>query len=130
MNNVWVAETEGIWVQVEATYLPERSSPPEKRYLFAYRIRILNRGDQQAQLLQRYWLITDADGEHEEVEGPGVVGNQPTLAPGEAFEYTSYCPLPTEVGTMEGHFRMQRDSGETFLAEVPRFTLALPHAVN
>jgi ApaG protein len=130
MNEVWVAETDGIWVQVEATYLPERSSPTELRYLFAYRIRILNRGEETAQLMDRYWLITDGNGETEEVEGPGVVGNQPVLGPGEAFEYTSFCPLPTEVGTMEGHYRMQRDSGEVFLAEVPRFTLALPHAVN
>lgn len=123
--------TRGIRIQARSEYEPERSSPAERYYFFSYRIRIENVGDQTAQLLSRLWVITDDRGEVTHVEGPGVVGETPVLAPGDAFEYTSFCPLPTPVGTMEGHYLMQAvPSGERFEARIEPFTLALPGAVN
>ncbi len=116
--------TEGIRIQVAAQFLPEQSSPRHGRYCFAYRVRISNEGQATAKLISRRWLITDASGEQEVVEGPGVVGKQPRLAPGERHEYMSGCPLGTEWGTMEGHYVMPRDDGELFEAQVGRFFLA------
>lgn len=124
------ATTRGIRVHVEGSYVEERSSPAERHYFFAYHVRIENVGEEGAQLLARRWVITDSDGNQEVVEGPGVVGEQPSLAPGEAFEYTSFCPLPTAVGTMHGTYHMVSDSGELFTAEIAPFTLAVPHSVN
>ena len=124
------ATTRGIRVRVESSYVEERSSPAERHYFFAYHVRIENVGEEGAQLLARRWVITDSDGNQEIVEGPGVVGEQPSLAPGEAFEYTSFCPLPTAVGTMHGTYHMVSDAGELFTAEIAPFTLAVPHAVN
>jgi len=123
------ATTRGIHVSVRAQYVPERSEPG-LGWFFAYTVTIENRGAVTAQLVSRHWVITDANGEIEEVNGPGVVGEQPVLAPGESFEYTSACPLPTAFGTMHGTYQMTIDDGETFDAEIAAFTLVEPHAVN
>ena len=122
--------TRGIRVEVKSAYLPERSAPEEGRFLFAYFVRISNVGSERAQLVSRHWIITDADGDEEEVDGPGVVGEQPVLAPGETFEYSSFCPLPTPVGSMHGAYQMVTDAGDKFDAAIAPFTLAVPHAVN
>lgn len=124
------AITRGIRVQVQSVYDEERSSPGESYYFFAYRVRISNLGSETARLVSREWFITDADGETQRVQGPGVVGEQPLLAPGEAFEYTSFCHLSTPVGSMHGSYRMVRQDGEEFDAEIAPFSLAVPHAVN
>ena len=122
--------TRGIRIQVKSTYLPERSSPRDNQYLFAYHIKISNVGSETAQLVSREWVITSADGEVERVKGPGVVGEQPVLAPGAAFEYTSYCPLKTSVGAMQGSYQMMTADGEKFDAQIAPFTLAAPHALH
>jgi|SRR5688572_23013742 ApaG protein len=111
-------------------FLPDRSSPRQGQFLFAYTITISNNGDETAQLLSRHWIITDAEGEVQEVRGPGVVGEQPVLEPGTSFEYTSFCPLKTNVGTMQGSYTMVRPGGETFEAQIAPFTLAVPNALN
>ena len=122
--------TRGIRVQVESYYEEERSSPQESYYFFAYQVRISNEGTERAQLISREWIITDANGESQRVQGPGVVGEQPVLAPGDVFEYTSFCPLSTAVGTMHGSYHMVRPDGSSFEAEIAPFSLAVPHAVN
>ena len=122
--------TRGIRVQVTTTYLPERSSPRDCQYLFAYHILISNVGSETAQLVSREWIITSADGEVERVKGPGVVGEQPVLTPGSSFEYTSYCPLKTTVGSMHGSYQMMTADGEKFEAQIAPFTLAAPHALH
>ncbi|HXI11492.1 MAG TPA: Co2+/Mg2+ efflux protein ApaG [Thermoanaerobaculia bacterium] len=122
--------TRGIRVEVESFFVPARSSPHEDYYFFAYKIRISNEGDETAQLISRVWIITDSNGQQQRVEGPGVVGEQPILAPGESFEYTSFCPLSTPVGSMEGSYSMRTDQGETFDAGIGSFALVAPHAVN
>lgn len=124
------AVTRGVRVQVRSTYLPERSSPPEGHYFFTYRVRISNEGGETVQLVSRHWIITDADGRTEEVRGPGVVGEQPVLAPGEAFEYTSFCPLPSPIGSMHGTYQMVTAGGSSFDAEIAAFSLAVPNALN
>lgn len=122
--------TQGIRVQVESLYDEDRSAPQENYYFFAYRVRISNVGSETAQLLSREWIITDATGYQQQVEGPGVVGEQPVLGPGETFEYTSFCPLSTPVGSMHGTYRMVRPNGEAFDAVISPFSLAVPHSVN
>ncbi|HEX7087357.1 MAG TPA: Co2+/Mg2+ efflux protein ApaG [Vicinamibacterales bacterium] len=122
--------TRGIRVQVRTQYLADRSSPREGQYLFAYHIRISNDGDETAQLISREWIISDADGRIERVQGPGVVGETPVLAPGDAFEYTSFCPLKTPVGSMHGTYQMVTASGDRFDAVIAPFTLAIPNALN
>jgi len=123
--------TRGIRVQVQSQYDEERSSPQESYYFFAYRVRISNVGGETAQLLSREWIITDGNGDSQRIQGPGVVGEQPVLAPGEEFEYTSFCPLPTPVGAMHGSYLMAlTTTGEKFEAEVAPFSLAVPHSVN
>jgi ApaG protein len=122
--------TRGIRIQVESNYLPGQSSPRDSQYLFAYHVRISNEGTETAQLVSREWVITSADGEVERVKGPGVVGETPVLAPGKAFEYTSYCPLKTTVGSMQGSYQMVTPDGERFDAEISPFTLAVPNALN
>jgi ApaG protein len=124
------ATTRGVEVNVQSSYVPERSQPTQGRWFFAYRIRIKNRGKVPVQLLNRHWVITDAHGEVEEVRGPGVVGEQPHLEPGESFEYTSFCPLATPFGTMEGSYEMVTGEGERFWAIVGAFTLSQPLSVN
>ena len=122
--------TRGIRVQVRSEYVPGRSAPAEHQYLFTYHIRISNEGPERAQLLSREWIISDADGQVERVQGPGVVGEQPVLDPGDAFEYTSFCPLKTAVGSMHGSYQMVTASGETFDAIIAPFTLAVPNALH
>lgn len=122
--------TRGIRIQVESQYIPERSAPEDDYYFFSYRIRITNLGEETAQLISREWIITDEDGNVEKVKGPGVVGQQPLLRPGDTFEYTSFCPLRTAVGSMHGSYTMKTDRGESFEAEIQPFTLAVPHVVN
>ncbi len=122
--------TRGVHVTAVANFVPEQSHPLLGRWFFAYRIRISNLGDSSVQLLSRHWVITDAHGSVEEVRGPGVVGEQPVLPPGETFEYTSFCPLETPFGTMEGSYEMITDEGERFWATVGRFTLSQPLSDN
>jgi ApaG protein len=122
--------TRGIRIQVTSRYLPDRSSPREGTYLFTYHVRISNVGAETAQLVSREWIITNADGEVERVKGPGVVGEQPVLPPGGAFEYDSFCPLKTAVGSMQGSYQMVTVGGEKFDALIAPFTLAVPNALN
>jgi len=124
------ALTDGIRVEVESFFVPERSEPGQQQYFFAYRVRIANDGGAPARLVSRHWIINDANGHEEHVRGPGVVGEQPRLEPGQAFEYTSFCPLPTSVGGMRGSYQMVRDDGSRFDAAIAPFTLAAPHALN
>ncbi len=124
------AETRSIVVRVRSQYVPERSDPGEDRWFFAYHIRIENGGERKVQLLNRTWKITDGRGEVQEVRGPGVVGEQPVLEPGEHFEYTSACPLSTPLGTMEGSYEMVTDDGERFDVQVALFSLQDPQALN
>lgn len=122
--------TNGIRIDVKSSFLPERSNPPKPLYVFAYHITIVNDSEQPAELKDRYWHITDANGNIEEIRGPGVVGNQPRLKKNESFEYTSFCPLPTAFGVMKGSFRMVRDTGESFEAKIEPFKLSVPFSVN
>lgn len=122
--------TRGIRVQARSFYVPERSVPQDHYFFFAYLIKISNLGERSAQLLSREWLITDGNGETQRVEGPGVVGEQPLLGPGESFEYTSFCPLPTAVGAMEGSYTMLDAEREAFAVEIAPFTLAVPGSLN
>jgi ApaG protein len=124
------AVTEGIRVTVEARYWPERSLPQAGRYAFAYKVEIRNDGTQEATLQSRHWLITDATGKVEEVRGEGVVGKQPHLGPGEAFEYTSWAMLRTPFGTMRGSYELERPDGTLFEARIAEFALAQPNALN
>ena len=122
--------TNGIRVQVTPKFLPERSSTRDGEYVFAYFIRISNDGAETAQLVSRHWVITNSEGEEEEVRGEGVVGQKPVLAPGTSHDYNSFCNLKTPVGTMHGSFTMVTSSGETFEARIAPFTLAIPYALN
>ena len=122
--------TNGVRVQVKSMYLPDSSIPRENRYHFAYHITITNVGSETVQLISRHWIITDAEGDVQEVRGPGVVGEQPVLQPGTSFEYTSSCPLKTNVGTMHGTYQMVKADGGTFEARIAPFTLAVPNALN
>ena len=124
------ASTRGVRVEVRSRYVPERSNPEKNAWFFAYTVRVTNDGDVTVQLLSRHWIITNADGHVEEVRGPGVIGAQPVLEPGESFEYTSACPLPTAFGTMHGTYQMRTDSDERFDAEIAPFGLSMPYAVN
>ena len=119
--------TRSIRVAVKPSYLEDQSDPPENRYVWSYAVIIENRGAETVQLLSRYWHITDAGGRTKEVRGPGVVGAQPVLAPGQSFEYTSGCPLNTASGFMVGKYLMRAESGESFEAEIPAFLLESPH---
>ena len=122
--------TRGIRIEVRSEYLAERSSPRDGSYLFQYDVRISNVGSETAQLISREWIITNADGEVERVKGPGVIGEQPLLPPGSSFEYTSYCPLKTAVGSMHGSYQMVTANGDRFDAAISPFTLAVPNALN
>jgi ApaG protein len=127
---VFVAVTEGVRVVVQAQFLPEQSSPTARRFVFAYTIRISNESPVNVKLVSRHWLIQHASGKREEVRGPGVVGEQPVIAPGGGYQYTSGCILTTPHGTMEGTYEMVRDDGSTFRAAIPAFSLAMPHSLN
>ena len=124
------AVTHSVRVEVESQYAPESSQPVQHEWFFHYTVRITNEGTDTVQLLSRHWTITDARGHVEEVKGPGVVGEQPVLAPGEAFQYTSGCPLPTASGTMRGTYHMVTKDGEHFDAEVAPFALHEPYTVH
>ena len=121
------AITEGIRVTVNAQYVSAQSSPSAKRYVFAYTVKISNEGTGTAQLKTRHWVITDAMGKVQEVRGKGVVGNQPVLAPGQSFEYTSGCPLTVPFGSMHGTYQMISDRKEQFDIEIAPFVLSEPH---
>jgi len=118
--------TEQIRVSVEATYLEERSAPEEASFAFAYQVTIANEGHGRVQLMRRHWIITDGNGEVRDVEGPGVVGEQPVLDDGEAHQYTSGAVLTTPVGTMEGTYELHEPDGRVFRAKIPRFALRKP----
>jgi ApaG protein len=125
------ATTRSVRVQVKAQYDPARSSPHDNQWFFLYTVRITNEGPNTVQLISRHWVITDAMGKVQEVRGPGVVGHQPVLAPGESFEYTSGCPLTVPFGSMHGTYQMINDRKEQFDIEIAPFVLAEPHtAVN
>ncbi len=115
--------TEMVRIQVFPEYIPEQSSPEVNRFSFSYRVIISNLGESKVKLLSRHWLIINADGDQEKVEGPGVVGYTPELEPGESFEYSSHCPINTNWGTMEGSYTMMQSGGERFEAMIERFYL-------
>jgi len=117
-------------VSVETCYIPEQSDPDNDRFAFAYTITIRNEGSVPAKLLSRHWIITDADGNVQEVRGEGVVGEQPHLQPGEEFEYTSGTLLDTPVGSMQGSYQMLADDGEEFDCPIAPFTLSMPHKLH
>jgi ApaG protein len=119
--------TRGIRVAVSPSFLDDQSDPTEDQYLWSYTVIIENTGPETVQLMSRYWHITDGEGHVQEVRGPGVVGAQPVLAPGQSFQYTSGCPLPTASGYMMGRYQMRSASGEAFEAEIPPFILESPH---
>lgn len=129
-STVSEALTEAIRVATESFFVPKRSNPSADEYFFGYRIRITNEGEAPARLINRYWIITDGHGDTEYVRGSGVVGEQPYLAPGESFEYTSACPLSTSYGVMEGEYTLRRDDGTQFRAAIGAFCLASPHLRN
>ncbi len=120
------AVTQGVVVRVSASYLPEQSEPQRGRWFWAYHIRIENAGDRAVQLLTRHWQITDGRGVRHTVEGEGVVGEQPMIAPGTSFDYVSGCPLSTPTGAMEGSYHMIADDGVAFDVTIPRFALVAP----
>lgn len=117
------ATTEGVRIQVFPEYIPEQSSPEANRYAFGYRVIITNNSDEKLKLLYRHWIIINAEGDLDKVEGPGVVGYTPELEPGELFEYQSQCPLNTNWGTMEGSYTMIKPDGTKFEAMIDRFYL-------
>lgn len=117
-------------VTVKAQYLEQQSRPQENKYVFAYTIGIENTGSEPAQLISRYWHITDANNGVQEVQGEGVVGKQPRLMPGENYTYTSGAVLETPTGTMYGHYVMQRNDGTSFNTEIPAFALVPPQALH
>ncbi len=129
-EETYSATTRDVRVMVSPRFLPEQSDPERGRFFWAYSVRIENLGKATVQLISRHWVITDARNHVEEVRGPGVVGEQPVLKPGESFEYTSGCPLPTPSGGMEGSYQMLTTDGETFDAAVPAFSLDLPTATR
>ncbi|HVC19662.1 MAG TPA: Co2+/Mg2+ efflux protein ApaG [Vicinamibacterales bacterium] len=124
------AVTRGIRVDVESRYAPEHSQPFQQQWFFYYTVRISNEGSETVQLVSRHWIITDAHEHVEEVRGPGVVGQQPVLAPGESFEYTSGCPLRTPSGAMRGTYQMTNERGEGFDVEIASFVLREPYTVH
>lgn len=123
---VYRALTRDIEVSVEPFYLAEQSDPEDNRYVWGYRVIIVNQSNVAVRLINRYWHITDQNGQVDEVSGPGVIGEQPRLAPGESYEYSSGCPLDTPSGIMFGHYEMETDEAETFDVAIPAFSLDTP----
>ena len=121
---------EKIDITVTTEYLPQRSDPSKPLFFFVYKIKITNNRNEIIQLKNRYWHITDAKNNFEEIRGPGVVGDQPILNPGSSYKYKSYCPLKTEFGVMYGHFGMTTNNGKKFNAKINPFRLSVPHSVN
>lgn len=124
------ATTQGIVVEVQSQYLEDQSHPASRRFVFAYTITITNQGKEVVQLHSRHWIIKNALGETEEVKGPGVVGEQPILSPGDSFRYTSGAVLPTERGTMQGTYQMHRADGAQFDVRIAPFLLERPYSLN
>src|ERR1700689_53262 len=124
---LYLAITRGIAVSVEPTYLEANSSPGNSQYFWAYRVTIENQGRETVQLLSRHWMITNARGEFTEIKGPGVIGKQPLLKPGESYSYTSGAPLNTPSGMMGGSYQMESDRGELFDIEIPTCSLDSPN---
>ena len=122
----YAATTRGVTVRVSVSYLAEQSEPKRGRWFWAYHIRLENEGEQAVQLLSRHWIITDGRGARHTVEGEGVVGEQPLIAPGASYDYVSGCPLATPTGAMQGSYQMVAADGETFDAAIPRFALHAP----
>ena len=127
---MYKAISENVQVTVIPEFLPDQSDPDEERFFWAYTIEIVNLGPRTVQLMSRHWRITDGRGKVEEVRGPGVVGQQPVLKPGEHVEYTSGCVLETRRGAMHGTYQMQGPDGAMFDAEIAPFQLAMPHSLN
>ena len=119
-----------IHIEVVPAYIKEQSDPTNNHYVFSYTVTIRNDGNQPARLLTRHWVITDGDGQVQEVRGEGVIGEQPHLQPGEGFQYTSGTFMNTPVGTMQGSYHMIADDGEKFDAEIPSFTLSVPNVLH
>lgn len=119
-----------VCVQVQSIYIESQSIPEEDRYVFAYTITIRNLGRVNVQLLRRYWLITNSNARQIEVQGEGVIGEQPLILPGDEFHYTSGAILETPLGTMEGHYEMVAENGESFRVPIPVFRLAIPTLIN
>ncbi len=124
------AITNNVRVEVESQFAPDRSQPFENEWFFIYTVRITNEGDDRVQLLSRHWIITDATGHIEEVRGPGVVGEQPLLQPGESFQYSSSCELSTSTGVMHGTYQMVTEEGDHFDVEIAPFALHEPYTVH
>ena len=120
----------GIQVNAQSIYVPQRSNPLVSHYFFAYHIQIVNEGDAPATLVSRHWIITDGFGRVEEVRGAGVVGEQPRIEPGSVYAYTSACPLPTQFGTMRGYYYMMSDDGEAFAVRISPFELLVHGILN
>ena len=124
------AVTNNVRVEVESQYASEHSQPFQNQWFFHYTVRITNEGDDTVQLISRHWIIADATGHVEEVKGPGVVGSQPVLGPGESFQYTSGCPLKTSSGLMRGTYQMVTEDGDHFDIEIAPFTLHEPYTIH
>ncbi|MFD1197868.1 Co2+/Mg2+ efflux protein ApaG [Brucella gallinifaecis] len=123
---MYKAVTRDIEVTAEPFYLEDQSEPEENRYVWGYRITIANNSSQSVQLRSRYWQITDGNGRIEEVRGAGVIGEQPTLNPGDSYQYSSGCPLSTTSGVMVGRYQMQSSDGSAFEVDIPAFSLDIP----
>lgn len=117
-------------VGVESRYIEAESEPSNDRYVFAYTITIRNSGGESGKLINRHWWVTDGQGEVQEVQGPGVVGQQPRIPPGESFRYTSAALIATPVGAMHGHYEFERDDGERFEVPIPAFSLCIPSLIH
>ncbi|WKJ90796.1 Co2+/Mg2+ efflux protein ApaG [Methylomonas montana] len=125
-----MSEKNKVLVEAQPYYIEAQSSPEQNRYVFAYTVTITNVGSTPAKLLTRHWLITDANGKIQEVNGEGVVGEHPHLNPGDSFRYTSAAMIETPVGVMQGKYQMQADNGESFNAAIPKFTLSIPRTLH
>ena len=121
------ATTHDIKIEVQPAYVREQSNPVQSHYFFSYRVKIINQSSKKVQLLSRHWVITDAFGQVEEVVGPGVIGQQPTLEPGHSFEYSSFCPLSTPTGSMQGSYTMVDQKGHQIEVKIPLFVLTEPN---
>ena len=125
-----MSDSHSIRIEIETHYIESQSEPESNRYVFSYTISIHNNGHLSAKLLTRHWIITDANGKVQEVRGEGVVGEQPELAPGESYQYTSGTLIETSVGTMGGSYQMVDETGEPFDAEIPEFVLSVPRTLH
>lgn len=132
MNSLGISEliTRNMKISVSTEYIESRSDPKSGYYFFSYTVTLTNQGPETIQLLARHWLVTDSTNRTEQIRGLGVVGEQPIIKPGESYTYTSFCPLPTPFGTMEGSYQVINQEGEEFDLIIPIFTLAHPHSIH